>query len=121
MTIFLIAIGGFFGAIARYWTANILRLFTKLPSHIATLTVNLIGSFLLGVVLGWHIFEEMKLFFGIGFLGSFTTFSTFTVENISLLTEKKWRNAIMYILISIIGGVILAFMGMRIGTLLLNI
>ncbi|CAM4014667.1 fluoride efflux transporter CrcB [Lederbergia lenta] len=120
MTIFLIAIGGFLGAISRYWTANMFRAFTKLPTYSATLTVNLIGSFLLGIVLALHLHAETKLFFGIGFLGSFTTFSTFVVENMTLAKENNWRNVIMYILISVIGGVILAFIGMIIGKLLLN-
>lgn len=110
MNILLIAIGGFLGAIIRYFIANKFPLIKgTFPS--ATFFVNLTGSFLLGFLMGIMPPSKWTLFLGIGFLGSYTTFSTFKVELIRQFQEKKWKPALAYMLLSYFGGILLAFLG----------
>ncbi|MBI5682855.1 MAG: fluoride efflux transporter CrcB [Deltaproteobacteria bacterium] len=88
----LIGLGGFFGSIARYllsgWTYKLFG--TTLPH--GTLLVNVIGSFLLGLIMELSIrsaliSDELRIAFTIGFLGAFTTFSTFSYETYKLLED----------------------------------
>lgn len=92
-----VGVGGFFGAIARYWVS---RLFVErfagwswwgLP--LGTLTVNVMGSFLLALFLAWSsrrvgLPEGLRLLVGTGFFGAYTTFSTFANESFALLDNK---------------------------------
>jgi CrcB protein len=118
LNITLVAIGGFFGAISRFglsgWIKS--RLATIFP--IATLLINLIGSFLLGIIIGANFSNDWRLLFGTGFMGAFTTFSTFKLENIQLHMSKKWNVLILYIGISYIFGILFAFAGMKLGSTL---
>lgn len=111
---FLVGIGGFFGAVARFTLSKWMNKphYSRFP--IGTLTVNLLGSFLLGMIVGgqWH--HALSLSLGTGFMGAFTTFSTFKLENIQLHLDKKWPVMISYLAISYIGGIMLAFLGMAI-------
>jgi len=110
LNILLIAIGGFFGAITRYFIANKIPLIKgTFPS--ATFFVNLTGSFVLGFLMGIMPPTKWALFIGVGFLGSYTTFSTFKVEMIRQFQEKKWKPALAYMLLSYFGGILLAFLG----------
>lgn len=93
--IFLIGAGGFFGAVARYGVskASLLILGGRYP--LGTFFVNVSGSFLLGCVIGSLFFrstsgENLRLLIGTGFLGAFTTFSTFSVETILLFDEGRY-------------------------------
>jgi fluoride exporter len=118
MTIFqllLVGFGGFFGAIARFSASQYIN--KKFSSRIplATLTVNLLGSFLLGLLIGISINEFAILLIGTGFLGAFTTFSTFKLESIQLHLSKRKKEFIIYNLFSYGGGILLAFLGLIIG------
>jgi CrcB protein len=97
----LIGIGGFFGSIARYALSGVAqrlafgggRLFP-----VGTLTVNVLGCFALGLLMQllderFLIRAELRLALTIGFLGAFTTFSTFGYETFALLNEGDWRLA----------------------------
>jgi CrcB protein len=82
-----------------------------------TLVVNITGSFLLGVILAWaakktgtHA-DEWKLFLGTGFCGGFTTFSAFAAENLVLFEQKLTAAALLYILASIVGGLVAVWLG----------
>jgi CrcB protein len=112
----LVAAGGFFGAISRYgfglWAS---RRPSRLP--LGTLTVNLLGSFLLGVIIGSHVGGKIPLLFGTGFMGAFTTFSTFKVECIQLGRKKDWGALAAYLLVSYGAGLMLAFAGFWLGQL----
>ncbi|WP_033828712.1 fluoride efflux transporter CrcB [Bacillus andreraoultii] len=110
----LVAIGGFFGAICRYYMSSY---FNKKWGYIplGTLFVNIVGSFLLGVLLVIEVKSELYLVFGVGFLGAFTTFSTFIVEISKFLETKQSRQAIIYLIVSIILGMIAAIVGVLIG------
>lgn len=111
----LVAIGGFFGAMSRFWISRLFKKYYMSDFPYATLCVNVVGSLLLGIVLGAGINENGVLLLGTGFLGSFTTFSTFKLENIQLYAQKKWKPLISYLLLSYTLGILFAFLGMTIG------
>lgn len=111
MNLFLIAIGGFLGAISRSFISQMLN--HKFPSmiYLGTFVVNITGSFLLGLLVNIHLSTSINLFFGIGFLGAFTTFSTFKIENITLLQSYKIKHFIFYLAITYTFGILFAFLG----------
>jgi len=113
-----VAIGGFFGACARYglsdWAGK--RFPSRLPR--ATLFINLSGSFLLGVLLGAKPGEAAYLLLGTGFMGAYTTFSTFNTENVQLIRNKAWGTLALYMAASYALGIALAFAGTWIGAAL---
>ncbi|THE13417.1 fluoride efflux transporter CrcB [Bacillus timonensis] len=113
----LVAVGGFLGAISRFGLSNFIK--GRYPSAfpIATLFINLIGSFLLGLIFGAHLENTWKLLFGTGFMGAFTTFSTFKLENIQLLAKRNWKEVLLYLGISYTFGILLAFIGIKLGSL----
>ncbi len=110
----LVAFGGAIGACLRYlvilWSPN-----GELP--LATLIVNLIGSFSLGMIFALSsnqlIDDKITLLIATGILGSFTTMSTYSVETITLW-EKDKLSSILYVLITAIIGPLLAILGMEI-------
>lgn len=111
----MVAVGGFFGAISRYgislWANR--RPSSLLPA--GTLIVNLVGSFLLGIIAGSHVGGVVPLFLGTGYMGAFTTFSTFKLESVHFGKQRKWKALIIYLLISYTAGILLAFAGYWIG------
>ena len=111
----LIALGGGIGSVLRFLVASsVSRLFSNVFFW-GTLSVNLIGSLLIGFA--WALFENhlehenFRFFLMIGLLGGFTTFSAFSLESINLLRNGEIKTAISYILISNIGGISAAFLG----------
>lgn len=113
--ILFVVIGGFFGAICRYSFTKLFNAKYTSKFPIATFIVNLLGSFLLGFVLGNVENINVHLFVGTGFLGAFTTFSTFNLEAIQLFERKEKILAIMYICLTYLGGIIFAFSGFLLG------
>ncbi|MEH7443483.1 fluoride efflux transporter CrcB [Bacillus sp. JJ1122] len=112
-----IGIAGFLGAILRYS----IGLFLFDESQVfpfATLTVNLLGSFILAwfttvFVKRFTIPDHMKAAIGTGFIGSFTTFSTLSVETVTLIHNNEILLAFIYVLVSISGGLIMSRLGYR--------
>lgn len=115
--IWVIGIGGSLGAAARFIVGNLISKGTQkvYPFPIGTWIINIAGSFLFGLLtqlhLSNHISEWLWLFGGIGFCGAFTTFSTFGYETINLIQSNKIKLAIIYVLSSIIVGIISAMIG----------
>ena len=113
-----VASGGAVGAVLRYLTSNFYRFyFPNFP--IGTLFINFLGSFLIGILASnlesrgtSYIF--IKYFLIIGILGSFTTFSTFSLETIQLVNDKKLFLSLVYILLSISLCIFGAFFGFNI-------
>jgi len=102
-----IAAGGAIGALLRYWTSVAVhgRLGVSFPY--GTLTVNVIGSLLMGFLYIWLIERmvagpAMRAFLMIGVLGAFTTFSTFSIETLNLLESGHLSKAVANILVSMI-------------------
>ncbi|MDP4083693.1 MAG: fluoride efflux transporter CrcB [Bacillota bacterium] len=115
LPIILVACGGFFGAIARFGVSNFVKKKYSTVFPAATLFVNLLGSFLLGLIIGNNLGESWRYLLGTGFMGAFTTFSTFNLENIQLLQKRNWKIPLLYITISYTFGILLAFLGFRLG------
>lgn len=115
-TIAAIAAGGALGALARY--ATTIGITKLVPSDFpyATLTVNMVGSFIMGVLVAFflasgQISNEIKMFLTVGFLGSFTTFSTFSFDTMSLWTRGDVMGAAAYIVSSALLSVGAIFLG----------
>jgi CrcB protein len=111
----LIAAGGALGAVSRYAVSVFIseRAGTGFPW--ATLAVNLAGCFVIGII--FELAEvavipfEFRLLFITGFIGAFTTFSTFGWETAALLRDSEWLYAGLYIAGSILLGIALVFGG----------
>lgn len=112
--ILLVGIGGFVGAIFRYQISQWIHRFSKSDLPVATLFVNVLGSFLLGLLTGLDLSEVWILLCGTGVLGAFTTFSTFKLEATQLHLKKKWRIFAIYIITSYGAGIGLAYAGFQI-------
>jgi len=114
--VFIVGIGGFAGSISRYLLqmAVISRFTLLFP--LGTFAVNLIGSLIVGLVIGfadryqWMTYE-WRLFLAIGFCGSFTTFSSFAFDNVRLLQDGNYYHLFWYVSLSFILGVALAWAG----------
>lgn len=106
----MIALGGGVGASLRYAVTVFI---TKLnyPVNYATVIVNLIGSFLLGLVIQKLNGELILTFLAIGVLGAFTTFSTFAFDLVKLFNEKYITKTIIYLSISLVGGLAMFALG----------
>ena len=107
----LIGIGGAIGSIARYVTVKLVddKLNSVLPY--GTLAVNVIGSFLLGMIYmvalrKAGLTENGRLFLGVGFCGGFTTFSAFALENFNLMQQKLVGASVLYISLSVVAGIL---------------
>ena len=111
----LVATGGALGALLRYFLTNISKsLFVY--SIYGTVSVNIVGSFLIGYFItsnfGNNLSENfVRFFIIIGLLGSFTTFSAFSYEVVDLLNSKKYFTSFTYIFISIFICIISAYLG----------
>lgn len=110
MISFTVAVGGAFGAISRYLLGlGLMRAFRNSKIPIAMILVNFIGSFALGYVVGTYNFSNLGLYkmMTIGFLGAFTTFSTFSLEAIQLFIQKNYTLCFTYVFVSIAGSIVL--------------
>jgi CrcB protein len=113
----LVGAGGLIGSIARYLTVISVDKKFNAAFPLGTLTVNIVGSFILGVILasltrkaGLNA-DYWRIFLGTGFCGGFTTFSAFAVENFNLLEGKLSMIAVAYILASVVGGLLAVWAG----------
>lgn len=109
--IFAIGIGGAFGAIARYLLniSPLSNVFEKFP--FPTFIINILGSFLIGFFLilltdKFTINENLRFAIMVGFLGAFTTFSTFELEIWALIKENLYFTAFLYLFSSVLVGFI---------------
>lgn len=117
-TLVAVALGGAVGALGRYtlstWLQNLLG-----PSFPwGTLGVNLLGSLLMGMLFAavqkGALPPEFQTLAAVGILGSFTTFSAFSLETVRLLQEGAWERALAYVGVSVVMGVAAVLLGIRI-------
>ena len=113
--ILAIGAGSFFGGVFRYLLSLLIHAKTATTFPLGTLMVNIIGCFFIGVVFG--IFDkglmshEWKLFLATGVLGGFTTFSAFSIEAFALFREGNSTFALLYILASVLVGLLATYVG----------
>jgi len=114
MTTLLVAIGGVVGVLARY---GISRLTLHTDALIwSTVGINIVGSFLLGLLVAEPWFSrDVREALGIGLLGGFTTFSTFSAQVVLEIDGGRPEVALLYIAASVIGGIAAAAAGFGLG------
>lgn len=107
----MVALGGGVGATLRYGVQRAIAK-RQIAPYWATVIVNLIGSFFLGVVSQSALEQSnVMMFLTVGVLGAFTTFSTFSFDFVKLMDNKEWQKAIVYLSINLIGGITLFWIG----------
>lgn len=114
--IILVGIGGGVGSILRYLVKVAAEKIYGNSIPLATFTANMLGCLLIGLLLGYftknqNIPSDWSLLLVTGFCGGFTTFSTFSSENLSLIQSGNYLTATFYILGSLILGVFAVFAG----------
>jgi len=119
-TLSLVAVGGAIGATCRYLAGlGLIRLLGHHPFPVAVLSVNIIGSFLMGmfVVAAAHRgLTYLSPFVMTGVLGGFTTFSAFSLETVTLIERGALGQAALYVVLSVclsVGGLMLGLMAAR--------
>ena len=122
-TILLVALGGGLGAVLRYFIANVGQSLTISEFPLGTLIVNIIGCALIGIVtailvgpLSQHR-DVLRLLLIVGVLGGFTTFSTFALDAFDLFEDGRLRQAVLYVVLSNVLGILAAWGLYRIGTI----
>ncbi len=105
----LVCIGGGLGSGARYAVGLLAARWNATSLPYATLTVNIMGAFLISIVMGLtlrgqDISPELKLFLSTGVMGGFTTFSTFSMETVTLAQRGQWTAAALYVALSLLCG-----------------
>ena len=112
----LVGLGGFIGSVARFLVSklNLSWHFFSIP--MGTLTVNVLGSFIIGILVGISvksdlISTDLRLFLMVGFCGGFTTFSSFSSENLMLMQNGQVVTVLIYTALSILLGFLAVYLG----------
>lgn len=117
-TILAIGSGGFLGAISRAYLTGVFNKLLPNPLPFGTLSVNLIGSFIIGVLFAYFSFSStlsphIKSFLTTGFLGALTTYSTFAIESFWLFESGSFFLAFLNLSLNAIGTTICAGVGFK--------
>jgi len=118
LQIILIGFGGAIGALSRYTLSNLISKSFQTNFPLGTLGVNLLGCFIIGIV--WQFSEHysieknLRLFFFLGLLGAFTTFSTFGLESLHLFKDGYMKSALLNKFLNNILGIVLVLLGIYI-------
>ena len=119
MILVAVALGGFVGAPCRYLADRAITSRARSSLPWGTLFVNVSGAFLFGLLAGLSLSTRVSsttsALLGTGFLGAFTTFSTFSFETVRLLEQNKYRRACEYVAASLGAGLAAAAAGFAIG------
>jgi len=120
LKIFSVAIGGAFGAVARYLinVSPLAGVFAKFP--LPTFLINIIGSFLIGFLMivfadKFVANDNLRMAVIVGFLGAFTTFSTFEMEIFGLVREREFVTGFVYLFLSVLVGFVGVVAGVALG------
>jgi CrcB protein len=114
-----VAVGGALGAMARYWMYNAWQKLAEHSFPYITLLLNVFGSLLIGVVFVLLVERgalslEWRNVISVGFLGGFTTFSTFSLDALSLLEQGEIALALLYVLASVLVCILAAWLGLTV-------
>lgn len=115
-----IAAGGAIGSLLRFWTSNGVHFLLGRSFPFGTLSVNIIGSLAMGLLYvlfleRMTVEPEVRAALLIGLLGAFTTFSTFSIETLNLVEQAEYAKALSNMIVSVLGCVFAAWVGMKIG------
>jgi fluoride exporter len=115
-SILLVGIGGFVGSVARYLVAIVFAGQVASLFPFATLTVNVVGCFLIGILFalsdrGNILSPEWRILLTTGFCGGFTTFSTFSYESLRLMQDGEYLYLLAYVLLSVVVGLAATYFG----------
>ena len=110
----LVFVGGGLGSMIRFLISKIN--YSNLNFPIGTLFVNLLGSFLIGLIIGYglknnNLNNPEFIFLTTGFCGGFTTFSAFSAESLEMLNSGSYNYFFIYSSITIVAGILFAFLG----------
>jgi len=114
----LVGIGGALGGICRFQLGKIISRVESRGFPIGTFFINITGAVLLGLLTGTGAGDRAYLLLGDGFLGAYTTFSTFMYEGFHLFRGSERKNALAYILGTLVLGVFGYVLGFQIGRML---
>lgn len=112
----LVGFGGFIGSIARFFVSKLNLHWQFLSIPMGTLTVNILGSLIIGFIVGVTAKSELitpgfRLFLMVGICGGFTTFSSFTLENFTLMQNGQFATVLIYTGLSIFFGFLAVYLG----------
>ena len=115
-SILLVGVGGFVGSVARYLVAILFSSQISSVFPFATLTVNIVGCFLIGILFALsdrgNVFSpEWRILLTTGFCGGFTTFSTFSYESLRLMQDGEYLYLAAYVFISVFIGLTATYLG----------
>lgn len=110
----MVGLGGAAGSMLRYGM-TLLCSALSLSGNVATFGVNIIGSFLIGLFTGCCSEGSLLLLLTVGLCGGFTTFSTFSMQNVRMLQEGRMGMAAIYIVATVVVCLAMAWLGYRLG------
>ena len=117
---FAVGVGGFVGSIARFWLASYVgqRMGTRFPY--GTFLINVSGSFLIGLVMTilterTHLSPTYRYLIPIGFIGGYTTFSTFEYETLRAIQDGQFTIGLLNIVLSVLVGFLMVWTGAMVG------
>jgi fluoride exporter len=118
LKIFLIALFGAIGTLARYGLQGVAQIRLGGTFPYGTLLINLSGCFLLGLIgqltlNRMLVSADMRMAIAVGFFGGYTTFSSFGWETAKMLEDGEWLPATTYVIASVVAGLLLSIAGIR--------
>jgi CrcB protein len=121
--VLLIGFGGFIGSVARFYVSKLNLTYEIMAIPIGTLTVNILGSFLIGFLTGIAekspiMTADLRLLLMVGLCGGFTTFSSFTNENLMLMHNGQFLSILLYTGLSLLLGFSAVYLGFTASNLL---
>ena len=117
--ILFVGLGGALGSIVRYAFTLLTSRLHNFAAMTGTFIANVLGCFVIGLIIASCERESLLLFASVGFCGGFTTFSTFSVQTLFALQSGKYGVAITYIAITLLACLLITWAGMYVGKKLL--